>query len=137
MKKSKKENLLIAKLLFKESFLGKDLSTSKIRSNVRKIKKGYKSSAIEILKIYSLLLNRYLLGRTIVIESTEEIEKFLVNKIRTHFEKITGRSLEAKVKKSQEVLGGIRVTLSDTQWDYTVKGKINQMKEVLSGRYSS
>ncbi|OGY28298.1 MAG: hypothetical protein A2Z42_01320 [Candidatus Woykebacteria bacterium RBG_19FT_COMBO_43_10] len=137
MKKNTKENLKIAKQYFKASFSKENLDIRKVRALVGHIKKSSKGNALNILKIYLSLLNKYFQERTVIVESAGDISKNVVEKIRRNFERSEGRKLDIKLKKNPQVLGGLRVTLSDTQWDYSLKGKINQMKEALSDRYSN
>lgn len=137
MKKSQKENLKIAKQFFKTSFSKDTLDIIRIRAIVKEIKRTHKGRALEILRSYEKLLNRYILDRTITIEAAESLDQNTIEQIRNHFEKKIGSSLDTEFRKNPLILAGIRITLADTQWDYSIKGKIDQIKEALVGKYSS
>ena len=131
--KSKKEITKIAKKLFQESFTNQRLDTPKIRTNINLIKKYYKTRALEVLRVYFHLLKASLDKETLVIEAADMLPNNDVKQIQNYFEKRTGGSLGIKFQQNPLLLGGLKVTLGDTLWDFSVKGKISQMKEVLSG----
>jgi len=72
---------------------------------------------------------------TLTLESAGRIHPRYVDEIKSHFEKIKGKSLQIKQLSNPRLLGGVRVSLGDTQWDYSIKGKIEKMKEALGGRH--
>jgi F0F1-type ATP synthase delta subunit len=135
MKKSKKEILKISKRLFQESFTDQKLDTTRIRTNINLIKKNYKTRTLEVLRVYFHLLKTYLAKKTLVIEAADTLPTNDIKQIQNYFEKRTGGSLGIKFQQNPLLIGGLKVTVGDTLWDFSVKEKISEMKEVLSGGY--
>lgn len=137
MKKSKKENLKIAKKFFKISLSNNSLDSSKIRTVVSEIKKSYKRAAAGVLKSYLSILQKKIRSQTLTIESAQSLNSNVVQKLKRSFEKKYHEKIMTRLKQNPHILGGLKITLDDTQWDYSIKGKIDQMKEILNERYSS
>lgn len=137
MKKTGKENIKLAKELFKSSFISNELDTKSVKENIRVVKDVYRSSAVGILKGYLALINRYIKGKTLIIETPKQLEKTKIDWIRIHFEKETGQKLITEIVHNPKILAGLRITLSDNRWDYSLRGKITQIRDTLHGKYSS
>ncbi len=137
MKKSKKENLKLAKKFFKISLSNNDLDRAKIKIVVGEIKKLYKRAAVGILKSFVTIMQNKIRRQTLTIESTQSLNNNEVAKLKRSFEKKSPEKITLQLKQNPNILGGLKITLDDTQWDYSIKGKIDQMKEILNERYSS
>lgn len=137
MKKSKKENLKIAKKFFKISLSNNDLDRAKIKIVVGEIKKLYKRAAVGILKSFVTIMQNKIRRQTLTIESTQSLNSNEVAKLKRSFEKKSPEKITIQLKQNPNILGGLKITLDDTQWDYSIKGKIDQMKDILNERYSS
>lgn len=137
MKKSKKENLKTAKKFFKISLSDNNLDASKVKTVVNEIKGSYKSARVDILKSYLSIVQRKIRKQTLSVESTQHLNSSVVAKLKKDFERKTPEKITTQVKQNPSILGGLRITLNDTQWDYSVKGKIEQMKEIVNERYSN
>lgn len=137
MKKSKKENLKIAKKFFKISLSNNDLDRAKIKIVVGEIKKSYKRAAVGILKSFVTIMQNKIRRQTLTIESTQSLNNNEVAKLKRSFEKKSPEKITIQLKQNPNILGGLKITLDDTQWDYSIKGKIDQMKDILNERYSS
>lgn len=137
MKKSKKENLKIAKKFFKISLSNNDLDRAKIKIVVGEIKKLYKRAAVGILKSFVTIMQNKIRRQTLTIESTQSLNSNEVAKLKRSFEKKSPEKITIQLKQNPNILGGLKITLDDIQWDYSIKGKIDQMKEILNERYSS
>ena len=135
MKLSKKSSLKTAKIFFHASFTNRKLDLIKVRKNMKIAKTKFRSNALGILKSYANLLKTYLAKETLTLEAASQIHPRYVDEIKRHFEKIEGKSLRIKQVSDPTLLGGLRVSLGDTQWDYSTKGKIEKIKEALGGRY--
>ena len=135
MKTSKKEVLKLAKKLLSASFTGRKLDVVKVRKNSAFIKRTAKSAALPILKLYLRLIRRFLEAETLLIESTRNLSPNQISSLKKYFEKSSGKSLSVETKIDPALLGGLKVTLGNTQWDLSVERKINQIREAFSGRY--
>ncbi|OGY21194.1 MAG: hypothetical protein A2126_02600 [Candidatus Woykebacteria bacterium GWB1_45_5] len=129
--KSKKEMTKIAKKLFQASFTKDNLDQTKVRENIHSARKIYKTLAIGILKSYLGLLKRHLASETLLIETADKLKPRYIDAVKIYFEKKVGKDLQATFKQNPATLGGLKITLADNQWDFSVKGKIIQLKEAL------
>ena len=137
MKKSKKENLKIARKLFKISLSNNDLDRSRIKAVVNEIKKSYKKAALGVLKSYLSIVQRKIQRQTLIVESAQLLGSNEIMRLKDSFEKKSSEKITAKLIQNPSILGGLKITLDDTQWDYSIRGKIDRMKETLNERYSS
>jgi len=137
MKKSKTENQKLAKQIFRNSFTNNKLDPKKVREHIHTTKDLYKSNTLVILKNYLALINRHLRSNTLVIETAEKLDQKKVATIRNHFDKSIGKKLETNLVQNPSIFAGLKITLGDNQWDYSTKGKLNQIRETLRDKYSS
>ena len=137
MKKTKKENLKTAKKFFKVSLSNSNIDGSKVKTVVSEIKKSYKSAAVDILKSYLAIMQNKIRKQTLTIESAQTLNSNVISRLKRNFEKKSSEKIAPQVKQNASILGGLKITLDDTQWDYSIKGKIDQMKETLNEQYSS
>ena len=137
MKKSKKENLKIARKLFKISLSNNDLDKSRIKAVVDEIKKSYKKAALGVLKSYLSIVQRKIQRQTLIVESAQLLGSNEIMRLKDSFEKKSSEKITAKLIQNPSILGGFKITLDDNQWDYSIRGKIDRMKETLNERYSS
>ena len=137
MKKSKKETLKIARKLFKISLSNNDLDKSRIKAVVDEIKKSYKKVAIGILKSYFSIVQKKIQRQTLIVESDRLLDSNEIMRLKGSFEKKSSEKITTKLIQNPSILGGLKITLDDTQWDYSIRGKIDRMKETLNEQYSS
>lgn len=133
MKRSKKENIKVAKNMFKDSLDKGLLNRAKIQPLIARVKLEYKSSALAVLKEYLKIVERYQKSQMLFIEISSEIQDSSLKEIRKTLEKRFHKSLQIQVLKNPSLIAGLKVTLDDTQWDYSLKNRLEQMKEVISG----
>jgi len=113
------------------------LDPKKVREHIHTTKDLYKSNTLVILKNYLALINRHLRSNTLVIETAEKLDQKKVATIRNHFDKSIGKKLETNLVQNPSIFAGLKITLGDNQWDYSTKGKLNQIRETLRDKYSS
>lgn len=135
MKLSKKEGVKVAKKMYLTSFSNQQVDIIRVRKNIQTVKTKFKSDALSVLKSYLKLLKAHSAKETIIIEAAGKLHPRYIGDIKSHFEKNEGKSLQVKQLSNPKLLGGIRVSLGDTQWDYSARGKIEKIKEVLGGGY--
>lgn len=129
MRKNKKEVLKIAKKFFKESLNHENLAVK----NIRLIKKNYKGAALNVLKAYLDLVRRHQNAQTLTIESADRINHRLTVEFLKSFERKADKKLDLKTKTNPMLISGVRVTLGDNQWDFSLRNRLDQLKEALSG----
>ncbi|MBI2196722.1 F0F1 ATP synthase subunit delta [Candidatus Daviesbacteria bacterium] len=115
-------------LSFKE---GRILETQVIRS-IKILKSLSKSEAIQALSEYLKSLKRKEREHTLYIESTISLSPAQINRMKKIVEnekKIT----KVLVNINPEIMGGFKLKVGDEVWDESIKDKIMQVKEAISG----
>jgi F0F1-type ATP synthase delta subunit len=130
---NKKNDLKIAKQLHRSSLTKGGMDEAKIRRNIENVKTKYKRGALGILSAYLGLLSNYIKNSTLIIESPDKLHPQHIKKIAKHFEIKYDRKLEVETRENENLFGGLKISLGDNQWDFSLKGRINQFKEALHG----
>lgn len=128
---TKKENRKIAKTLFKEALAKDGIDERKIKDHLVIIRKFNKTSAIDILTLYARLIIRYLSSKTLVVETPEKLNESRLKEIKDHFENKNLKKLEIVTKINPHLIGGMKITLGDLEWNYTINDKLNQLKKAF------
>lgn len=95
--------------------------------------------AIQALKEYLKALKRKERAYTMYIETVIPLSSAQVKKMRKIVEKKAmpaGRQVritKVLVNVNPEILGGFKLRIGDEIWDESILGKINQVKEAISG----
>lgn len=131
--KSKQLEKLINKLV-EVSFKDGRLLESQVMKSIKLLKSIPQS--IWALSEYLKLLKRKERAHTMYIETTIPLSPAQVNRAKKLVEKKV-KITKVLVSVNPEILGGFKLKIGDEIWDESVLGKINQVKEVISGRSHS
>lgn len=115
-------------LSFKE---GRILETQVTRS-IKILKTLSKSEAIQALSEYLKSLKRKEREHTLFIEATIPLSTIQINKVKKIVEK-EKKITKVLVSINLDILGGFKLRIGDEIWDESIKGKIQQVKEAISG----
>lgn len=130
MKKDKRL-IKLAQEFASQSFVKGRLSDAKVLQSVKSFKKLSSSQTIFALTQYLKFLKLELKKSTLLIESgsklTDQQLKQVAQKINSKF-KISNYSF----LHNPSLLGGLRLKLGDTLYDYSLKGRINQIKDAIA-----
>lgn len=118
----------LVNLSFKE---GRILETQVTRS-IKIMKSLHKSEAIQALSEYLKNLKRKEREHTLYIEATMNLSPIQINKVKKFVEK-EKKITKVLVSINPEILGGFKLRIGDQIWDESVVGKIQQVKEAISG----
>lgn len=135
MKKSKLLQKTITKLVDASFKDGKVLESQVIKS-IKVLKSLPRYDAIQALTEYLKGIKRTERAHTMYIETVIPLSTTQIKKAKEIVEK---RVKITKIKTSinPEILGGFKLKIGDEVWDESLMGKINQVKEVISGRSNS
>lgn len=135
MKKSKLLQKTIKKLV-EASFKDGKIVESQVVKSIKLLKSQPTTQAILSLSEYLKELKRIERKHTMYLETVVPISPDQLKKAK--------RIVEKKVKITKvvtninpEILGGFKLRVGDEVWDETLLAKIHQVKEVISGRFSS
>ena len=70
---------------------------------------------------------------TATVYSVVELDGAQKQKLVAKLEKVTGKSVEAVYRLDSTLLGGIRVELDGVAYDSSIKGRLDEVKEVIIG----
>ena len=128
---SKREIAQLVRKLRNSSLMNDgQVSDARVMKLVSLVKEQYPSQAAQLLKAYKKELENYLRTHTAIIETTSP----LTDSQRTHIDKEIKKRIDGyvdiQVVDNPHLIGGIKVTINDTMYDYSVRGKFEQMKGI-------
>lgn len=130
--KRDKRLLEAVKKLIESSFKDGKLLADRVQKNIKLLKSLPKYQAIEALSEYHKGLKREIDNKTLIIVSADDIPNSDQKKIRDLVAK-NKDVYETRFVKDNEVIGGFLAQLGDTIYDFTLKNRINQVKEAIAG----
>lgn len=130
---TKKQMQKTVQKLVDASFKDGKLLESKIAKSIKILKTLSQSEAIETLSQYLEGVKREERKHTLYIETAVDLTASQVKKVKKVIEKKV-KIAKTYTSVNPDVLGGFKIKIGDVVWDETVLGKINQLKEALSGR---
>lgn len=131
MKKDKHLNKVVKKFV-EASFKDGQMIETQVSKSIKILKLLSNSQAILALTEYLKQLKRQERKYTLYIESAISPSSVQIKKIKKVVERKT-RISKVLVNVNPEILGGFKLKIGDEIWDESILGKINQVKEVISG----
>ena len=130
-----KVNRTLQKLINKavqNSFNDSGVKSEVVKKYITAFKKLNLSESIQALTLYSRGLKRILEEHTLFIESAGEMTKQQLDGVKSLFSK-NYKLYTINSQFNPSLLGGLKVKIGDSISDYSIKGKIKQVKEVIAG----
>jgi len=130
-----KVNRTLQKLINKavqNSFNDSGVKSEVVKKYITAFKKLNLSESIQALTLYSRGLKRILEEHTLFIESAGEMTKQQLDGVKSLFSK-NYKLYTINSQFNPSLLGGLKVKIGDSIFDYSIKGKIKQVKEVIAG----
>ena len=135
MKKNKHLQKLVRKLV-EVSFKDGKIVESQVIKSIKLLKFLSKPQGILVLSEYLKGLKRKMREHTMCIETSVPLSTTQLKKAKKIVEKRV-KITKVLVNINPEILGGFKLKIGDQVWDESLLGKINQVKEAISGRSSS
>ena len=132
MKYSKKETK-IAKQIFEIAIVDNRINENRFRSLVKEIKKLNLRNTEKILQLLLKKLVNFYKKQTLFVKSPHELNPKDLDKLKKTFAEKMGKPLRLEFKKDTSLLAGIKITLGDTVWDYSVNSTLESFKAALRG----
>jgi F0F1-type ATP synthase delta subunit len=129
MKKNKHLDPIITQAL-KASFKDGKILESQVVKLMNIFKRLSKTEAVYLVSGYLKSIKIELAKHTLVIESVIPLSKTELSEIKKHTKQITINYELLTINPL--LLGGIRAKVGDTVYDLSLKGKLQQLKEVIS-----
>src|SRR5258708_3456454 len=132
-KKMKKNRHLdpIIKQAVDASFKDGKIVESQVTMLVNSFKKLSRMEAIYLVSGFLKGLKRELAKHTLIIESAIPLSKSEMSEIKKHLKQLIITNEQLIINPN--LLGGIRAKVADTVYDYSLKAKLVQLKEVIHG----
>lgn len=131
MKKSKILQKTITKLV-QASFKDDKMIESQVIKSIKLLKSLPLSQSILDLSEYLRQLKRRERAHTMYIETVVPLSANQIKKVKKIVEKKV-RITKIVTHINPEILGGFKLRVRDHIWDETILGKVNQVKEAISG----
>lgn len=87
----------------------------------------------EILKMALDIIQANDHVKEVVVESATPLTKEQIDKLTKMLKKKTGDKALIKTKVNKELIGGIKITIENDIFDYSIKDKIDDMKTKIKG----
>jgi len=128
-----KKDIKIAKKILEASTFGENIEESKLFSNITIIKKMKPNKALNILQALLKEVISFKKKRTLMLESAEILNASHLSEVKRIFERKIGRPLNIDFRENKALVGGIKIKLEDTVWDYSVHQSLEVFKERING----
>lgn len=135
MKQSKLLQKTITKLV-EASFKDGKILESQVVKSIKALKSLPRYEAIQALTEYLKGIKKEERAHTMYIETVILLSPAQISKAKKIVEKRV-KITKIIININPEILGGFKLKIGDEVWDESLMGKINQVKEVISGRSNS
>lgn len=122
-----------AKNILEASIKGGEISDTKFLSLISGINKLKTKRTLSILQALLKEVSDFYKKQTLLVESAEELHSRNLDKIRKLFQVKTRGHLDLEFRKDESLLAGMKITLGDTVWDYSVNQSLESLKEISYG----
>lgn len=122
-----------AKSILEASIKGGEINDTKFLSLISGINKLKTKRTLSILQALLKEVSDFYKKQTLLVESAEELHSRNLDKIRKLFQVKTRRHLDLEFRKDESLLAGMKITLGDTVWDYSVNQSLESLKEISYG----
>ena len=128
-----KQDLKTAKGIFDASVEDGKLDEPKLLSLVSGLRKLNPRNTKFILSALIKQVSNFYKKQTLVVESIDEVPQKYLDEIRKKYEQKNSSSLKLEFKRNPSLLAGLKITLGDTVWDYSVNNTLDYFKETTRG----
>ncbi len=128
-----KKDLKIAKNIFETSLEDGRVNETKLLSWISKIRKLGPKTGSRLLQALLKLVSAHYQRQTLVVESVDHLQPRYLNSINNIFKEKLGKPLRTEFRKNESLVAGIKITVGDTVWDYSVSNSLESLKEVSHG----
>jgi F-type H+-transporting ATPase subunit delta len=128
-----KKDLKTAKNIFESNLKNGKLDEAKLMSWVFRLRKLGPKKGLRILKALLKQVSVFYQKQTLVVESSEDLHPKYLDTIGNIFEEKLKKPLKVEFRKNEALVAGIKITIGDTVWDYSVNSSLESLKEVSRG----
>jgi F0F1-type ATP synthase delta subunit len=114
------------------------VDAGRVRILIGILEERYDGSDLKhILLSYLDALEKFVAATTLTIEHSGEISPQAIGAIRSHFEKMLGRSLAMHIASDDSLIAGIRVSIRDIVLERSIVGTLNAYSKRMRRESSS
>ena len=128
-----KKDLKIAKNIFETSLEDGRVNETKLLSWISRIRKLGPKTGSRLLQALLKLVSAHYQRQTLVVESVDHLQPRYLDSINNIFREKLGKPLRTEFRKNESLVAGIKITVGDTVWDYSVSNSLESLKEVSHG----
>lgn len=130
--KIKKQLQKMISQLADASFKNGQMLEAQVTKSIKVLKSLSGAESIQALSEYVKELKRREREHTLYIETVMPLSPVQIKKVKNMVEK-KNTITKVLVSINPEILGGFKLRIGDEIWDESISGKINQVKEAISG----
>jgi F-type H+-transporting ATPase subunit delta len=130
--KISKEARKISKQLFLDSFVNGRIDEARVRNIARTVIDEKPRKYTEILKNYQRLIRLELAKHHAVIETATDLDQATRRQLLATLRARYGEDLATEFRISQDLIGGLRITIGNDVWDSTVRGRLARLESNLA-----
>jgi len=131
--KFSKYDIKIARQILEASLEEGKIDETRLFSIISTVKKMGPNKALGILKPLLKEVSDFYQRQTLKVEGAQHFNLSYLNELKEIFESKTGKSLKTIFVENKSLIGGIKITLADNVWDYSVNQSLENFKERLHG----
>lgn len=127
--KTTKTSLKIAKEVVKSSTRDGTIDKDILMKSVKFLATNNSLKAKQILSAIVKLVKINEKNHTVRIESAFDLNQETIEKLRIDFEKLLSRKLNPVFELNKDLIGGVKITVGDLQWENSIVSNLNYLKE--------
>ena len=121
----------LAREMLRASFTDGQLDPGRIASLVDSLTSRKPRNYTNVLKNYKRLLRLELEKRRAQIESASEVDPATQSEVIANLKRRYGNDLKTEFVVSPELLGGMRIRVSNDVWDGSVRNRLERLQQQL------
>lgn len=120
-----------AKKLLVISLANGRLSEEKISDILKTLRSNPPRHYREILEAYLIKVRSELRKENAIIEYAGSLEELVVTEIKNDLKKYYNRDISVTMIENPKLLAGLRISVADDVWDFSVSGRLKQLQKSL------
>lgn len=121
-----------AKTALKNSLKNGLLDEALVKEQIERLKETKTSQRLALLRLYARLLRHRLSEEVLIVTTSFEVEEPLRSEIANSLQEKFDKKLRLSFEIDPAILGGIKVQKQDTIYDFSIYGKLAQLREAFS-----
>lgn len=124
-----KKNLKLAKQIVKTYIKNDEIDEKSLLKTLSILSASNSLQSRSILRAILFIFEKELRKHELIIESAFQVTSLDEAAIKKHFEALLKRKLTVTNKINKNLIGGLKIKITDTEWDNSVLNNINSLRK--------